>query len=324
MGARMLAKGLLTWIPGLQRAFFDPSAGGGTGSASYCYGVWIKHLSLLWASGLRDMPCSVLELGPGSSIGTGLAALLSGAERYVGIDAVAHMQSQASVSVLRDLLRMFQASAPRPTAGYPPIDHLLDSRLFPSGILDDERLRRTLEPERVERIDHAARSAALGHPDAMIRYETWSGMRPMADGGVDLVFSHVVMNQVDDLEGVYARCGKWVRPGGWMSHQIDLTSLGTSPEWNGHRAYSDVAWKVISGNRPYFVNREPLATHLALMERNGFRILEVIRGRMEGGITREQLAPRWRGISDDDLATQTAFVVARRRFDPVPSGSNRA
>jgi hypothetical protein len=29
---------------------------------------------------------------------------------------------------------------------------------------------------------------------------------------------------------------------------------------------------------------------------------------------RAALAPRWRDVSDDDLATETAFVIARRRL----------
>jgi hypothetical protein len=224
------------------------------------------------------------------------------------------MRHEANVAVLQELLRMFGSRAPRPSAGYPPFDHLLDERLFPSGILDDARLARTLAPDRVERIDHAVRAAALGHPDPMIEYHTWSTLRPVHDGEVDLVFSHVVMNQVDELEDVYGRCGRWVRPGGWMSHQIDFTSLGTADEWNGHRAYSELAWKIIAGRRPYFVNREPLATHLATIEANGFDVVKLIRGYETGGISRAQLAPRWRRISDEDLATQTGFIIARKRL----------
>ena len=120
MSARMLVKGMLTWVPGLQRAFFDPSAGGGTDSASYCYNVWIKHLALLWHHGMREMPGTVVELGPGASIGTGVATLLSGAERYVAIDAVPHMRAEANVQVFQELVRMFRERAPRPSAGYPP------------------------------------------------------------------------------------------------------------------------------------------------------------------------------------------------------------
>lgn len=313
MGARRLVKGMLTWVPGLQRAFLDSSAGGGTGSASYCYGVWLKHLTLLREAGMAEVPRNVIELGPGNSLGTGIATLLSGAGHYLGIDAFPHVRAETNVFVMRELVQLFRARAPRPRAGFPVIDHLLDAQLFPSHILDEKRLDAALAPDRLDRIDDSVRAIDLNYADAMIHYSTWSDLRPVPEGEADLLFSHVVMNQVSDIERVYEHCGKWVKPGGWMSHQLDMTALGTADSWNGHRAYSELAWKIIAGKRPFFVNREPLATHLELMRANGFDIVTLIRGTREGGITRQELAPRWQGISDEDLATETGFVIARRR-----------
>ena len=313
MGASVVAKGLISWIPGVQRMFYDRSAGGGTASAAYCYGVWMKHLTLLWAHGMKSMPHTVLELGPGSSLGTGCAALLSGAERYLAIDAVAHMRPEANLQLLHELTERFRRRAPRPIAGFPPFDQYLDANLFPSGALDDARLEAALAPARLARIERAVRAQCTGMPEEMLRYYTWDTLRPTADGEVDLLFSHVVLNHAADLDEMYGKCERWVRPGGWMSHQVDFTCLRTAEQWNGHWAYGELAWKVIAGRRPYFVCREPLGTHLRLLEQHGFDVVHVVRGQMMGGIRREELAPRWRGISDEDLATQTGFIIARRR-----------
>ena len=311
MTAKIFAKGLLSFVPGLHRAFAD--AGAGTASADYCYGVWMKHITLLWQHGMRSMPGSVLELGPGDSIGTGLAALLCGVERYTGVDAVAFASSRANIAVFRELTYLLQRRAPRPVAGFPPFDAYLDERLFPSHVLDEQRLAASLAPARLARLEHAVHALGTPSADLPIRYFTWDRPEAIGAGSVDLVFSHVVLNHVDDLEGLYADCARWVRPGGWMSHQIDFTSLETTPEWNGHRRYGELAWKVISGRRRYFVNREVLTTHLRIMSRHGFDVVHVIRGLRQGGLTRAQLAPRWRQCSDEDLATQTGFVIARRR-----------
>jgi hypothetical protein len=313
MTVMTLAKGLATWIPGVHRAFNDSKAGIGTGAASYCYGVWMKHLTLLWEHGMHGMPATVVELGPGSSIGTGLAALLSGAERYVGIDAVAHATPEANLKVFRELCCLFEQRAPRPRPGFPAFDKYLDANLFPSHILTPARLEDALAPARLNRLQQAVMALSSPSPRPAIRYHTWSARNGLGEAQVDLIFSHVVMNQIDDLDFVYERCARWARPGAWMSHQIDLSSLETTPEWNGHRRYGELTWRLIAGNRPYFVNRATIGTHLAMMKSKGFDIVEVIRGKRDDGLTREQHAPRWRSQSDEDLVTRTAFVIARRR-----------
>ena len=309
----MVAKGLLSWVPGIQSTFYDQRAAHGTGSAEYCYGVWLKHLAVLAASGMKDFPESVLELGPGESIGTGVAALLSGAERYVAIDAVPHMKPETNVQLFRVLVSLLQSRAPRSRGGFPALDPYLDERGFPSSALPEAHLASALDPRRLARIEHAVRNIGRSDPEAMIRYCTWSAPHPVPNATVDLVFSHVVLQHVDDLESVFANCGRFVRPGGWMSHQVDCTSLGTAPEWNGHFKYGDLAWKVIRGRRPYFINREPASAIVRMIESAGFDVVEVMRGKRPGGLTRDQLARRWHSLSDVDLATDTAFIVARRR-----------
>src|SRR5689334_3926898 len=82
---RMILNSLLL-VPGMQRLQEIRSplrkrhlGTGGSSSARYCYSVWLRHLSMAARLGLNTDPKDVAELGPGHSIGVGLAALLSGA-----------------------------------------------------------------------------------------------------------------------------------------------------------------------------------------------------------------------------------------------------
>ena len=82
--------GIATYIPGFWPLYdkLYKYISPGTVSARYCYTVWLRHLSIVQGTGLSTTPKVVAELGPGHSIGIGLAALISGAEQYYGLDAV--------------------------------------------------------------------------------------------------------------------------------------------------------------------------------------------------------------------------------------------
>ncbi len=147
----------------------------------------------------------------------------------------------------------------------------------------------------------------------MLRYATWREPAPVGNAQVDLLFSHVVLCMVGDLERLYSQLGRWVRPGGWMSHQTDFLSRGLTAEWNGHLQFGEAAWRLIRGRRPFFVNRARLSTHLALADKNGFDVIAVLQRAVSGGIDRSRLAPRWRNISDEDLNCAYAFLIARKR-----------
>jgi hypothetical protein len=312
--AYLLAKGLTTKLPGMQTLSRGPGPGGGgkTQSASYCYGVWLKHLALLWKNGMRSIPGTVVELGPGRSVGTGLAALLSGAERYIGIDAVRHADAHSQVSILRELTGLFRARAPRPTKGWPDYDDCLNARLFPGQILTEEHLARTLAPERLAMLERAT-SEVCKHAGAPVVYATWDDAPPIRDGETDLVFSHVVLCVVKDLDGMYGRIARWLKPGGWTSHQTDFSSLHTTPQWNGHLRYGERLWRRMAGRRPYFGNQDRLSRHLELLRAHGFDSISVIPYMRYDGVPRALLAKRWQALDEDDLHCAAAFIVARKR-----------
>src|SRR4030095_12333669 len=103
MKLKPILKGLLTYIPGLHGTFKKGTTGG-TDSARYCYGVWLKHLTLLWANGLQEMPATIVELGPGDSLGTGLAALLTGVKRYYALDVVRFANPERNMMIFEELV----------------------------------------------------------------------------------------------------------------------------------------------------------------------------------------------------------------------------
>src|SRR5262252_5189710 len=111
-----LLRGLCTYLPGARRAL-APQRAVKCETASYSYGVWMKHLALLWRSGMRKIPHSLVELGPGDSIGVGIAALLSGVDSYCGFDLMPFAKLRRNISVFNELVRMFQTRAGRPTKG---------------------------------------------------------------------------------------------------------------------------------------------------------------------------------------------------------------
>jgi hypothetical protein len=114
-----------------------------------------------------------------------------------------------------------------------------------------------------------------------------------------------------ELAGAFQAMSRWLRKGGVMSHQINFAFPG-SAEWNHHWRYSDAAWRVVRGNRPFFENRVPLSVYLALCDENDFEVVSVKRVEREG-LPREKCAPRFRDLPEDDFRTASAHIVAVRR-----------
>jgi SAM-dependent methyltransferase len=257
------------------------------------------------------VPRVLAELGPGDSLGIGLAALLSGVERYYALDVVKYSDTEKNLPIFDELVRLFRRRAGRPSVGWPDYDRYLDDKLFPGHILTASLLGDSLAPERVERIRSSLIDADPN--DSMIAYMApWSDERVVERGTVDAVISHAVLEHVTDPDAAYRALSQWLRPDGMMSHQIDLTSHGITREWNGHWSIPEPLWRVTLGKRPYLLNRMPCSVHVGLLEKHGFEIVHLMKKQREPGIDRSRLSGRWRELSDDDLACSDCFIIARK------------
>lgn len=307
---RATLAGLASALPGHRLAGKER----GRGSARSCYSVWLRHLVVARRSGVVPDIGTVLEIGPGGSLGVGLAALLSGAESCIAVDAVPHTAPEENVSILDEMADLLARRAPVPDDDeFPELQPRLRSYAFPAGLVDEG----VLNPDAGIAALPAIRDSLL-HPATddprMIRIVARPELRSeQRFEGVSLILSQAALEHVDDLDGMYRAMRGWLRPGGAMAHTIDYRCHGLASRWNGHWTYSDLAWKAIRGRRPYLINREPHSTHLRLLERHGFALANEITVPEPSAIARRELAGRFRDLSDADLTTSVAHVVARPR-----------
>lgn len=301
----------VTRLPPIRRKLEDDSKGtGGSGSPRYCYSVWLRHLITAADSGLNTNPRNVAELGPGDSLGVGLAALLMGAERYYAFDVVEHASAEGNLSVLDGLVELLRERAPIPdNREFPRVVPALPSYEFPQRILGEQRLRAALDPKRIERIRASLKDCTS--PDSLITYRApWYGSELIEPGSIDMLFSQAVLEHVDALRETYVAMRAWLAPTGFLSHCVDFKSHGFAAEWNGHWAYSDLAWKVVRGKAIWAINREPWSKHKRLLEETGFRIVHEDAIRRTSSIPAHRFAARFRGGPATDLTTSEVFYQA--------------
>lgn len=311
MNVGQLLYGISTFLPGLSH--FHSKGTGGTNSARYCYSVWMRHLVMAARQGLLSSPHLVVgELGPGDSIGIGLAALLSGVTRYYGMDVVKHASLHSNSRILDELVTLFRRREDIPGDDeFPNIKPRLVSYKFPAQILNDEILGNSLEEERINRIRSSLENC--DSPVSMIRYAApWYGENIIERGTIDMIYSQAVLEHVDDLSGSYQAMFQWLKPTGFISNQIDFKCHGLSSAWNGHWGFSDFTWKLIRGRRPYLLNREPLSTHVRLMQEAGFTIVNENKVILESDINPERLAGRFKGMSEEEMSVSGTFIQAVR------------
>jgi SAM-dependent methyltransferase len=235
----------------------------------------------------------VAEIGPGSTLGAGLAALFSGANKYYALDVQNYINQKTLLKYFDEILLIFNSRKS-------------GRNDFPSHILSEEILSKSLAKERINDIRFDLESN-FGSSKYIKYFVPWTDEKLRIDFHIDFIFSQCVLEHVDNLEYCYESMNKWLKPGGYASHLVDFQSHAFTKHWNGHWAFSKMEWERIKGSNAWAINREPLSKHQIYAINSGFEILEFNRRSSTfRGINRNELNPEFSWLLDSDL--NTAFI----------------
>lgn len=298
-------KGAMTYIPLFNR--WSNSQAGSPVGARYFYSVWLRHLVKV-ASVRPDFSINVVaELGPGDALGIGICALLSGAQRYIGLDRIAFGLRADNNALLDELALLFKNQTPIPddremSGVYPK----LEDYGFPHHLITKDTLDFTLSDQRLERLCKCLHSNDLNN-DLFSYAAPWDSENILNPASVDLLISQAVLEHVDGIEGAYEAMHNWLKPNGVMSHRIDYTSHGITRDWFGHWTISAGLWRLVRGRRAYLINRMPHSSHISALQQSGFNIASCI-------TTNAESPAPLQGIRvphlPSDLAIKGAYIVA--------------
>jgi SAM-dependent methyltransferase len=312
-GARLkpIIVGTLKYSPFLTRLL--PVAAGGTASARYCYAVWMRHLLFLTRFNGYKIPARVAEIGPGDSIGVGLAALLSGSENYFALEAIKYWDNERNLRIFDELISLFQKRERIPgNDEYPLLRPILDDHSFPDSILTKQVLEASLNPDRLERIRVELRNSDSVENEIIHIKVPWHGEDIIIPHACDFIFSHAVLQHIDEIDAAFSSMDHWLKPGGYVSHIIDYKSLGFTKTWNGQWTFADWEWKIMVGGRKFSINRKPHSFYIDLFKMSNIELLYVAKETLPNQLKRDQLAKKYCNISEDDLNTSVGYFVGRK------------
>lgn len=305
-----IIKGLIKHIPGVKKIL--PNRTGGTIESRYCYSVWMRHLNN-WNSVNDRVPEIVAELGPGDSLGIGLAALLSGSKRLYVLDVVKYWDNKRNLKIFEELIEFFKNKISIPdNIEYPKVKPELENYSFPSNILSDNLLSETLSENRLNTIRKEILDINNPENSFIIYHIPWNDSNIINNNTVDFIYSQAVLEHVEDLDNTYSTMRKWLKPSGLMSHTIDYKSHKVTKSWNGHWTFSDFEWNIVKGGKIFLINRQPFSKHIELHLKYGFKILVKVPVKLKNKLNINQLSSRFKKLSEEDITTSEVYILSKK------------
>ncbi|WCS26438.1 class I SAM-dependent methyltransferase [Methylobacterium sp. NMS14P] len=126
---------------------------------------------------------------------------------------------------------------------------------------------------------------------------------------LDLIYSIAVFEHIMKLDEVFSMLIGKLKPGGHMCHVIDFS------DHNFHAGLTPLRWAYMTpgGGDGNGINRVRLSRMVEIMRRSGLEILHIDRWKSESSKQiRGNLLPEYENLSDEDLETYTATIIARK------------
>ncbi len=305
-----LIKGAIRKLAFLNRIL--PQKTGGTIESRYCYSVWMRHLKM-WSLADAGFPKIVAELGPGDSLGIGLAALLSGCNKIYAFDVVKYWNNKRNIKIFDELVELFKQRAAIPSnKEYPLVKPELVEHTFLSDLLSDAHLKVSLDPDRIASIRNELAHIEHSGKKFIEFYIPWNDASIIEKNSVDFIYSQAVLECIEDLESTFYTMNRWLKPFGIMSHTIDFKSHGMTKPWNGHWTFSEFEWNIVKGGRPFLINRQPFSHYIDLHHKHGFKILSMSLDKMQNSLSRKQLSSKFRYLNEEDLTTSGMHILSQK------------
>jgi hypothetical protein len=260
---------------------------------------------------------SLAELGPGNSLGIGLAALLSGVRSYHAFEIERYPIEKTNLVVFDELVSLFKSRSPIPgKEEFPEVKPYISDYSFPHHILTESLLDDSMSDHRLSSIREVLENSRTDDPNSMIRLEVpWTNSSQGKRLPMNMIISQAVLEHIDDLDATYAAMESWLSRDGLMSHQIDFKSHGVSRHWNGHWTIPKWLWKLVRGRRKFLINREPVSTHRRLIDKHGLMITHERAANLPCSFTNRDLAKEFRDLSDSDRTTSSILLQLKRKDD---------
>lgn len=301
--------GIKSYIPSVNRY----SGTGGTDDSGYCYAVWLRHLYVLSQVQSIDTNSfkSILEIGPGESMGVCLSAMMSGAESAAAVDIFDHIDRQKNFEIGQKVISFFKNKKPIPANQDFPF---LSPKIPENVKLADLPIDWGQVDEKIDKVQNYL-ELFTNHKKSPLQFLAGDWMKNFRpDSCPDLVIAQGVFQYIDVLTA-FQKISSWLRPGGIISLQVDYSSMGITKDWNGHWALGQATWRIMEGKRPFFANR---LTHSEIKTAALIHGLEVLAEQKEEVGTRLEQSnwqiqnSRYKNIPPEDFFVSRCHFVLRK------------